>query len=92
MSGLRVRPNGDHGLVTEVTPESAGWNYVGFALDRLAAGETLEAETGARENCLVLVSGKAKLTIDGKTRRDFPWRGGCGRTPRPPPRRSPAEE
>ncbi len=65
MSELRVRPKGDHGLVTEVTPESAGWNYVGFALERLPVGETLEADTGARENCLVLVSGKAKLTIDG---------------------------
>ena len=37
MSKLRVRPKATHGLVTEVTPESAGWTYVGFALHRLDA-------------------------------------------------------
>jgi 5-deoxy-glucuronate isomerase len=68
MPNLRVRPKGRRGLVTAVTPESAGWSYVGFALHRLEAGESLVAETGAREVCLALVSGKAKLTIDG---RDF---------------------
>ena len=66
MSELRVRPKETHGLVTEVTPESAGWTYVGFALHRLEPGESLAAETGSREVCLVLVSGKARLTIDGK--------------------------
>ncbi len=66
MSQLRVRPRRTHGLVTEVTPASAGWNYVGFALHRLEAGESVAAETGSREVCLVLVSGKARLAIDGK--------------------------
>jgi 5-deoxy-glucuronate isomerase len=66
MSRLRVRPKGRRGLVTEVTPESAGWSYVGFALHRLEAGESLAADTGAREVCLVLVSGKARLLIDGE--------------------------
>ena len=66
MSKLRVRPKGARGLVTEVTPESAGWAYVGFALHRLGAGDRLEAQTGEREVCLVLVSGKARLSIDGK--------------------------
>jgi 5-deoxy-glucuronate isomerase len=66
MSHLRVRPKGTHGLVAKVTPESAGWSYVGFALHRLDAGEAVAAETGTREVCLVLVSGKARLAIDGK--------------------------
>ena len=56
-----------------MTPESAGWTYVGFALHRLDAGERVAAETGTREVCLVLVSGKARLTIDGK---DFGEIGG----------------
>ena len=73
MSQLRVRPKTTHGLVTEVTPESAGWTYVGFALHRLGASERLAAETGEREVCLVLVSGKARLSIDGK---DFGEIGG----------------
>src|SRR5208283_4793377 len=66
MCQLRVRPKGTHGLVAEVTPKSAGWGYVGFALHRLEAGESLAAETGFREVCLVLVSGKAKVSIDGE--------------------------
>ena len=40
-SKLLVRPDGRAGgRVIHVTPESAGWTYVGFDLHRLAAGET----------------------------------------------------
>jgi len=63
---LRVRPNGTHGLVHHVTPTSAGWTYVGFDLQRLGAGERAGAQTGDREVCLVFVSGKGKVVIDGK--------------------------
>jgi 5-deoxy-glucuronate isomerase len=66
MPQLRVRPKAARGLVTEVTPESAGWTYVGFSLHRLEPEDTIAAEAGAREVCLVLVSGKAALQIDGK--------------------------
>ena len=65
MSQLKVKPNAAGGLVSEVTPQSAGWSYVGFALHRLAAGESLAAETGGREVCLTLLSGKARLDIAG---------------------------
>jgi 5-deoxy-glucuronate isomerase len=65
MSKLLVKPAGDRGTVTSVTPESAGWTYVGFEVRRLAAGEAAEAETGEREVCLVLVSGKASVTAGG---------------------------
>ncbi len=73
MPNLRVRPKAAHGLVTEVTPESAGWSYVGFALHRLNANEGVAASTGGREVCLVVVSGQARLSIDG---RDFGVIGG----------------
>ena len=66
MSHLKVKAAPTGSLISEVTPESAGWSYVGFALHRLGAGATLAAETGAREVCLTLVSGKARLEIDGK--------------------------
>ena len=39
---------------------SAGWTYVGFEVYRLAAGQALARETGEREVCLVLLSGKAR--------------------------------
>ncbi|GHA36580.1 5-deoxy-glucuronate isomerase [Devosia pacifica] len=60
---LRVRPSAKSGLVHKVTPESAGWGHVGFALHKLASGETASAETGREEVCLVLVTGKAKITV-----------------------------
>lgn len=63
---LRVRPRADKGLVQDVTPESAGWTYVGFKLFKLDAGEISKAETGDREVCLVLVSGKARISVDGE--------------------------
>lgn len=66
MSNLLLRPRETAtGVVHDVTPQSAGWTYVGFKLQRLAAGETVEAPSGDRETCLVLVAGKARITADG---------------------------
>lgn len=65
MPKLLVKPEGDRGRVIAVTPESAGWTYVGFDVVKLAPGEETGAETGPREVCLVLVSGKAAITGDG---------------------------
>ena len=62
MSKLLVKPTGKR---IDITPASAGWSYVGFRLEQLAPGETIGAETGTREVCLVLVSGKAEVTADG---------------------------
>jgi 5-deoxy-glucuronate isomerase len=56
--------------VLTVTPESAGWTYVGFEVIRLAPGQTVRRDTGEREVCLVLVSGKA----DVATRHER-WQG-----------------
>lgn len=65
MSKLLVKPRGTFGLVTHVTPESAGWTYVGFDLHRLKPGETVRADTGDREVCLVYVSGKGRAAAGG---------------------------
>src|SRR3546814_10639010 len=65
MSKLRGRPNGTHGRGSSVTSESAGWSHVGFDLHRLGPGERVAAETGDREACLVLVSGKARIEAGG---------------------------
>jgi 5-deoxy-glucuronate isomerase len=58
---LKNRAPDGTGLVHRVTPASAGWGHVGFELYRLAPGQGLEASTGERELCLVLVGGKAKV-------------------------------
>ncbi len=68
MSKLLVKPAGATGKIHDVTPASAGWSYVGFGLYRLAPGEVAQEETGEREVILVLVEGKARITVDG---RDF---------------------
>jgi len=62
---LRRRPTGTTGQVHNITPASAGWSHVGFALHRLAAGEAVDGESGINELCLVLVSGKARISVDG---------------------------
>ena len=66
MSNLRLRPTAKSGHVTHVTPETAGWTYVGFDLHKLAKGETVTGHDGARETCLVLISGRARISATGK--------------------------
>jgi 5-deoxy-glucuronate isomerase len=66
MSKLLVKPQGRSGRVSHVTPETAGWTYVGFDLHRLKPGETASAETGGKEVCLVFVTGKGKATAAGE--------------------------
>ena len=43
--------------IARVTPESAGWHYVGFEAIWLAPGESYAGTTGARELCIVVVAG-----------------------------------
>ncbi|WP_207482240.1 5-deoxy-glucuronate isomerase [Arenibaculum pallidiluteum] len=49
------------GLVHRVTPETAGWTYVGFELHRLERGQTVAHAGDGRETCLVLVGGRAAI-------------------------------
>ena len=85
-SPLLVRPRAARGLVHDITPSSArtalspDWAYVGFALHRLAAGETATAETGDREAIVVLISGRARVSAGGEAfgeigERMSPWDG-----------------
>ncbi len=66
MSGLLHRPFGTHGKVHDITPATAGWRYVGFALYRLRAGESAAEATGGREAILVMVEGKAAIRAAGQ--------------------------
>ena len=67
-SPLLVRPSAPDadGLVHRITPESAGWTYVGFEVYDLAPGRALERETGETEVCLVLLSGRARVSAGGQ--------------------------
>jgi 5-deoxy-glucuronate isomerase len=66
MPNLLVKPKGGQGRVTHVTPESAGWTYVGFDLHRVKAGETISAPASDRETCLVWISGKSETGVEGQ--------------------------
>lgn len=61
---LLRKPIGTTGKLHDITPESAGWGYVGFGLYRLKPGEEVSEATGEREVILVLVEGKAALSCD----------------------------
>ena len=66
MSDLLLKPHGRSGLVHDVTPQSAGWGYVGFALHALEPGDSAAGQTGDREAILVLVEGRAEITAAGE--------------------------
>ena len=57
--------------IVNITPERAGWTHVGFRAVRLARGETETVDTGARELCLVVLSGSVTVTVDGNTYADL---------------------
>ncbi|MER9346520.1 5-deoxy-glucuronate isomerase [Mesorhizobium sp. M0227] len=66
MSKLLVKANKGHGRVAHVTPQIAGWTYVGFDLHRLKPGERASGKTDDREVCLVFVTGKGTASAGGK--------------------------
>ncbi|TCU30628.1 KduI/IolB family protein [Rhizobium azibense] len=66
MVDLLRKPFGSHGKVHEITPQSAGWRFVGFSLYRLRQGEKAGEATGDREVILVVVEGKAKVQAAGQ--------------------------
>jgi 5-deoxy-glucuronate isomerase len=53
------------GALHAITPESAGWTYVGFATREIAKGASVAVATGSREICVVALSGKIRVTTDG---------------------------
>lgn len=57
----KMREPDGRGLIQQVTPESAGWGYVGFEAYLLKPGMKVEQDTLGTEVCLVLVAGKASV-------------------------------
>jgi 5-deoxy-glucuronate isomerase len=67
MSHLIVKPSKQphhEGSLLTVTPQSAGWTYVGFETLKLQAGGKLRRDTLEQEVCLVLLSGKANVATN----------------------------
>lgn len=49
------------GVMHKVTPESAGWRYVGFETRLIKAGQKSALATGPCEVCAVIISGRARI-------------------------------
>lgn len=71
---LLVKGHGDGDVIASVTPQSAGWTYVGFSAHRLAAGKALAFDAGPRETCVVVLSGVVSVAVGGP-HGEFAWRG-----------------
>ncbi len=72
---LRVRPTTPdaEGRIIAITPESAGWKYVGFEVRRLAAGRHVALTSTGKETCVVVLTGTADVQVGD---RAFPGLGG----------------
>ena len=66
MSQLLRKPTASTGKVHDISPQDAGWTYVGFSLYHLKAGESASEATGDNEAILVLVEGKAQIKVGDK--------------------------
>ncbi|HXW19077.1 MAG TPA: 5-deoxy-glucuronate isomerase [Roseiarcus sp.] len=62
-SKLLIHPRKSaNGLVHRVTPKTAGWTYVGFEARDLKRGARVSGKTGKMEACIVVLSGRARVT------------------------------
>jgi 5-deoxy-glucuronate isomerase len=74
MSDLLVASKKDpdeSGSVVKVSPESAGWDWVGFEVLKLGAGQRVERRADGEEICLVTLGGRCAVSTG-----DDEWRFG----------------
>lgn len=55
------QPADTQGRIQHITPENAGWRYVGFDVYQLRPGQRLHLNSDKEELCLVLVAGIASM-------------------------------
>lgn len=65
MADLLRKPEGVMGQVHAISPEVAGWEYVGFDLWRLSEGTRASGGVEGREVILVIVEGRVRVTAGG---------------------------
>jgi 5-deoxy-glucuronate isomerase len=59
---LLIKGKREGETIAAVTPQSAGWKYVGFEACRLPRGAVRRLHTGERELCIVVLSGVVSVT------------------------------
>jgi 5-deoxy-glucuronate isomerase len=61
-----LRPAPGPGTLHEVTPQSAGWDYLGFVVTALPAGDRTALDSAGTEIAFVPLSGRVANTVDGE--------------------------
>jgi 5-deoxy-glucuronate isomerase len=66
LTDLLVRPHepAPDGTILSVSPESAGWGYVGFEVLSLDPDRTARRGTEGKELCVVVVDGRARVSSE----------------------------
>ena len=62
-----VRPTAGPGTLLDITPESAGWSNVAFAIHDVRAGSPHRGGTPDRETAIVTIEGTGRVLVDGNT-------------------------
>lgn len=62
-----IHSNYEESIVIDVTPESAGWDYLSYRVVQLKAGETYQHETQNTEVALVPLQGNGRVDVAGQT-------------------------
>ena len=66
MSSLIRRPQSEWGKIHDITPETAGWSYVGYQVFRLREGESVGEALGTNEAIIVVIEGKVEISAAGQ--------------------------
>jgi 5-deoxy-glucuronate isomerase len=66
MPNLLVRPHAPdpQGCVLDITPQSAGWQRVGFRVHHLSPGQAAIGGDAGRESCLLVLKGSADVEVE----------------------------
>jgi 5-deoxy-glucuronate isomerase len=73
--GVLIKPQTDQrdGILrpVEITPQTAGWQYVSFTVYQLRRGQTLRGAANGRESAVVVLSGTGKAQLNGEAVEPF---------------------
>jgi len=66
---LLIKPSApdENGTVIDVTPQSAGWSYVGFRVVKLKGGQSYRGIEVGREACIVILTGTVDVITEGQS-------------------------
>ena len=71
MTNLKVSPNEDGSTIVEVTPATAGFQFVGFKVIQLEECESTSYVDSTRESCLTILSGSIDAVINDRQIKDL---------------------